>query len=259
MTERVPAFFISHGAPLLALDASDATHRFLSELGPSLCKPKAVLVVSAHWETDVPSVSSALRPETIHDFYGFPDSLYQMAYPAPGAPELAGRVAQLLGEAAIETRVDSARGLDHGAWIPMMLMYPQADVPVIQLSVQIAPGTEHHYAIGKALRPLRNEGVLIVGSGGLTHNLSEVELHSNSKDLPDWGAQFRTWVVSAVEQGRLDDLLQYRSMAPHAVRNHPREEHFLPLLVAAGAASAGTRVHADVAYRALAMDAFRFD
>lgn len=259
MTERVPAFFISHGAPSLALDPGDATYRFFCELGSALGKPEAVLVVSAHWEAATPSVSAARQPETIHDFYGFPEPLYRMQYPAAGAPELASRVGKLLGDAAIETKTEPERGLDHGAWVPLMLMYPQADVPVTQLSVQVALGSKHHYALGRALRPLRDEGVLILGSGGLTHNLGEVDLRSNSKNLPEWGSEFRSWIVSAIEQGRHDDLLEYRSLAPHAVRNHPREEHFLPLFVAVGAAGAGTRVHADVAFGSLAMDAFRFD
>ena len=259
MSERLPAYFISHGAPVLALDTDDPTHVFLSGLGGNIGKPKAVLVVSAHWEADAPSVSAAAQPETIHDFYGFPEPLYRLAYSCPGAPELASRVAQLLGDASLQTRIDMQRGLDHGAWIPLMLMYPDADVPVTQLSVQTSLGSEHHYELGRTLRPLRDEGVLILGSGGLTHNLREADLRSKSGELPDWAAQFRCWAVDAIEQGRHEDLLQYRTRAPHAVHNHPSEEHFLPLFVAAGAAEPGRRVHADVAYRSLAMDAFRFD
>jgi len=259
MSERLPAYFISHGAPVLALDTSDPTHHFLRQLGKSLGKPGAVLVVSAHWEADAPRISAAAQPETIHDFYGFPEPLYRLTYSCAGAPELASRVAGLLGDADLENHVDLQRGLDHGAWIPLMLMYPDADVPVTQLSVQTALGADHHYALGRALRSLRDEGVLILGSGGFTHNLSEVNLRSKSEELPDWAAQFRLWAVDAIEQGRHEDLLQYRTRAPHAVRNHPSEEHFLPLFVAAGAAESGRRVHADVAYRSLAMDAFRFD
>ena len=259
MSGRLPSVFISHGAPSLALDTNDPTHRFLGEFGPALGKPKAILVVSAHWESDAPRVSSVARPKTIHDFYGFPEPLYRLVYPAPGASELASHVVRLLGDAAITGQLDSQRGLDHGAWIPLMLMYPDADVPVTQVSVQVASGTSHHYQIGKALRPLRDEGVLIIGSGGFTHNLGEVDFASGSKSLPPWGVQFHDWALRAIEEGRHDDLLNYRSLAPHAVRNHPRDEHFLPLFVALGAGGAATRVHTDVAYRALAMDAFRFD
>lgn len=259
MSERLPAYFVSHGAPVLALDSGDPTHVFLNGLGKTIGKPKAVLVISAHWEAGAPSVSSVARPQTIHDFYGFPEPLYKLTYPCEGAPDLASRVAALLDDASIEVRVDAQRGLDHGAWIPLLLMYPEADVAVTQLSVQTRLGSEHHFAIGRALRPLRDEGVLILGSGGFTHNLGEVDLRSKSGELPDWAAQFRAWIVEAIEQGRHEDLLHYRSRAPFAVRNHPSEEHFLPLFVAAGAAQAGTRIHADVAYRSLVMDAFRFD
>ena len=259
MTQHFPSLFISHGAPTLALDVSDPTHRFLSGLGTALGRPKAVLVVSAHWEADAPRVSSASRPETIHDFYGFPDPLYRLKYPAPGAPALAKRVEQLLGDAGMPAAVDAERGMDHGAWIALMLMYPEADVPVTQLSVQVALGTGHHYQMGKALRVLRSEGVLIIGSGGFTHNLGEVDFRSESKMLPWWGAEFRAWAVRAIEEGRVEDLLNYRLAAPHAVRNHPREEHFLPLFTALGAGGQATCVHTDVAYGALAMDAFRFD
>ncbi|KPK35395.1 MAG: hypothetical protein AMJ66_01280 [Betaproteobacteria bacterium SG8_40] len=259
MTQDTPSLFISHGAPTIALDAGDATHRFLRGLGRALGRPEAVLVVSAHWEADAPHVSSAIRPETIHDFYGFPDPLYRLVYPAPGAPALASRVAQLLPDAGIQVTVDAERGLDHGAWIPLMLMYPEADIPVTQLSVQVASGPEHHYRVGKALRVLRREGVLIIGSGGFTHNLGAVDFHSESTVLPAWGEEFRAWVDRAIEEGRIDDLLNYRSMAPHAARNHPREEHFLPLFAALGAGGGATRVHTDVAYGTLAMDAYRFD
>ncbi|MGD2139937.1 MAG: class III extradiol ring-cleavage dioxygenase [Burkholderiales bacterium] len=259
MSDCLPTWFISHGAPVLALDADDPTHRFLRELGAAIGKPKAVLVISAHWEAATPQVSAAVQPETIHDFFGFPQPLYRLAYRCPGAPLLAARVAGLLGDGGIKADIDPKRGLDHGAWIPLMLMYPDADVPVTQLSVQTASGSEHHAALGRALRPLRDEGVLILGSGGFIHNLSEVDLRSKSDELPEWAAQFRGWICDAIEQGRHEDLLNYRSRAPHAVRNHPSEEHFLPLFVAAAAADSGKRVHADVAYRSLVMDAFRFD
>ncbi len=251
--------FVSHGAPTIALDVGDATHVFLSGLGKTLGRPEAALVVSAHWEADAPHVSSASRPETIHDFYGFPDPLYRLVYPAPGAPALASRVAKLCQDAGMQVTMDAERGLDHGAWIPLMLMYPEANVPATQLSVQVAMGPAHHYLIGKALRALRREGVLIIGSGGFTHNLGELDFRSGLAVLPGWGEEFRTWVVRAIEEGRVDDLLNYRSMAPHAGRNHPREEHFLPLFAALGAGGRATRVHTGVAYGSLAMDAFRFD
>lgn len=259
MSDRFPAVFVSHGAPTLALDRGDKTYRFLDGLGSQLGKPESVLVVSAHWEEASPSVSIAEKPETIHDFHGFPDALYEIAYSAPGAPEMAGRVSELLAGAGIPTRIDSKRGLDHGAWVPLSLMYPDADVPVTQLSVQTALGGGHHLAMGEALRPLRDEGVLILGSGGLTHNLGELDWSGATSTMPLWAAQFQEWIVKAIDENRKIDMAHYRSLAPHASRNHPSEEHFLPLLVALGAGDNGSRIHTDVCFGTLAMDAFRFD
>ena len=259
MSNRVPAAFVSHGAPTLVIEAADRTHRFLEGLGPQLGKPEAVLVVSAHWEQDTASVSAAVKPETIHDFRGFPDVLYEISYPAAGAPELAGRVSELLTGAGIPARIDSERGLDHGAWVPMSLIYPDADIPVAQLSVQTGLGGEHHLALGKALSPLRDEGVLILGSGGLTHNLGELDWSGTTTSMPAWASEFQEWIFEAIDQNRKSDLANYRVLAPHAARNHPTEEHFLPLLVALGAGDKGSRIHSDVCFGTLAMDAYRFD
>ena len=259
MSNRFPAIFVSHGAPTLAINPADPTYRFLSGLGSQLGRPKSVLVISAHWEEAVPTVSAVTNPETIHDFHGFPKALYEMAYPAPGAAKLAGRVAELLNDADIPARIDTNRGLDHGAWVPMSLMYANADVPVTQLSVQTALGGDHHLAMGEALRPLRDEGVLIMGSGGLTHNLAELDWSGATSTMPVWAAEFQDWIVKAVDENRKNDMAHYRSLAPHASRNHPGEEHFLPLLVASGAGDRGNRIHSDVCFGALAMDAYRFD
>jgi 4,5-DOPA dioxygenase extradiol len=259
MGKRIPAVFVSHGAPTLAIDSADRTHQFLKGFGPQLGKPQSVLLVSAHWEQQIPTVSAAIKPETIHDFGGFPDVLYEMRYPAAGAPELAERVSTLLASAGIAARINSARGLDHGAWVPMSLMYPHADVPVAQLSVQTALGGEHHLALGQALRPLRDEGVLILGSGSLTHNLGELDWSGAAANMPAWASEFQEWVLEAVVHDRQDELAKYRSRAPHAARNHPTEEHFLPLLVALGAGGKGSRVHTDVCFGTLAMDAYRFE
>ena len=154
MSDRVPAIFVSHGAPTLAIDPADPTYRFLDGLGSQFGKPKSVLVISAHWEQATPSVSAVIKPETIHDFSGFPQALYEINYPAPGAPELAERACALLTGAGIPTRIDPGRGLDHGAWVPLSLMYPDADIPVTQLSVQTALGGEHHLAVGKGIASL---------------------------------------------------------------------------------------------------------
>lgn len=259
MSDRTPAIFVSHGAPTLAIDSTDKTHRFLGDLGSQLGKPDAVLVISAHWEQAIPSVSCSAEPETIHDFHGFPAALYEIAYTAPGAPDLAGRVSDLLSSAGLPTRIDPGRGLDHGAWVPMSLMYSGADVPVMQLSVQSSLGGDHHLALGKALRPLREEGVLIMGSGGLTHNLGELDWSGSVSTIPAWASEFQDWVFEAIDGNRKNDLANYRILAPYASRNHPSEEHFLPLLVAMGAGDQGRRIHTDVCFGTLVMDAYRFD
>ena len=261
MAERFPAVFVSHGAPTLPIEASPARD-FLSGLGQTLGKPEAILVVSAHWENGEAAVSAVARPETIHDFFGFPQELYQMAYPAPGAPDLASRVSKLLGGKGIATHLHPTRGLDHGAWVPLLLMYPDADIPVTQLTVQPALGTGHHFRLGEALRPLRDEGVLILGSGGTTHNLYEFGRHRRDAPPPAWVTGFQEWLARTIESADTDEILNYRERGPDAVRNHPSEEHFLPIFAAAGAGNpniAGRRIHRSHTFGVLAMDAYRFD
>jgi 4,5-DOPA dioxygenase extradiol len=255
-----PALFVSHGAPTMILEPV-AVRDFLSALGSALPRPRAVLAVSAHWETDVAAVSGVQQPDTIHDFYGFPAPLYALRYQAPGAPDLARRVVQLLEAAGLPCRIDAQRGLDHGAWVPLMLMYPDAQIPVTQLSVQTARGAAHHFRLGQALRALREDGVLVLASGGLTHNLFEFRGHAVDDPAPDWVAQFRDWMADVVEAGRDEDLIQYRARAPHGALNHPSEEHLFPLLVAAGARTPsvpGRRLHTSTTYGVLAMDAYQF-
>ncbi len=255
-----PSLFLSHGAPTLALQDGPA-HRFLRGYGEVLGRPAAILMVSAHWESDTPMLGATEAPETIHDFFGFPAALYEILYAAPGAPELARRAAALLEAAGQGATLDARRGLDHGAWVPLLLMYPEAEVPVAQLSLQSRLGPAHHLRLGEALAPLRDEGILIVGSGGFTHNLSEFRGQAADSPAPDWVTGFADWMSEAIEAGRRDDLLDYRRRAPHARRNHPSEEHLLPLYVAMGAGGAetgGRRVHASFTYGVLAMDAFAF-
>ena len=261
MAERFPAVFVSHGAPTLPIEASPARD-FLAGLGKTLGKPEAILAVSAHWESSEAAVSAVENPETIHDFFGFPQELYRMAYAAPGAPELASRVSGLLGDKGISTHVHPTRGLDHGAWVPLLLMYPDADIPVTQLTVQPPLGTLHHWQLGEALRPLRDEGVLILASGGATHNLYEFGRHRRDAPAPAWVTGFQEWLASTIENGKKDDFLHYRERGPDAARNHPSEEHFLPIYAAAGAGDpgvAGRRIHRSHTFGILAMDAYRFD
>ncbi|MEC4594862.1 MULTISPECIES: DODA-type extradiol aromatic ring-opening family dioxygenase [Nitrospirillum] len=260
---RQPVYFISHGSPMLALQDSDA-RRFLQTLGRDIRAagiPRAILMLSAHWETAAPTASLADRPETIHDFGGFPRALFEMRYPAPGAPEVARAALAALAAAGITVTGGEARGLDHGAWVPLILMFPEADIPVAQLSIQPHLGPAHHRRLGEALRPLRDQGVLIIASGSLTHNLRDLAWEGTDEVAP-WAAAFQSWIhdkVSGADVAALDD---YRARAPFARQNHPRDEHLLPLFAAVGAATPGQpgrRLHGSVQLGALAMDAYRFD
>jgi 4,5-DOPA dioxygenase extradiol len=256
----LPSLFLSHGAPTLPLTDTPA-RAFLSELGGRLPAPRAILVVSAHWETAVPTVSAVARNDTIHDFHGFPRQLYELRYPAPGAPLVAARVADLLRDAGLDCETDHNRGLDHGAWVPLLLMYPRADIPVLQLSVQPHRGPRHHLVMGRALAALRQESVLVIGSGSLTHDLSEFRGHGPNDPAPDWVNAFADWFQSRLAAGETDDLLDYRRQAPFAVKNHPSEEHLLPLYVALGAAGEhphAERLHASSTYSILRMDIYAF-
>ncbi|TWB11895.1 4,5-DOPA dioxygenase extradiol [Nitrospirillum amazonense] len=260
---RQPVYFISHGSPMLALQDS-AARRFLQSLGRDIRAagaPRAILVLSAHWETAAPTASLADRPETIHDFGGFPRALFEMRYPAPGAPEVARAALAALATSGITVTAGEARGLDHGAWVPLTLMFPEADIPVAQLSIQPHLGPAHHRRLGEALRPLRDQGVMIIASGSLTHNLRDLAWEGTDEVVP-WAAAFQSWIhdkVSGADVAALDD---YRARAPFARQNHPRDEHLLPLFAAVGAASPGQpgrRLHDSVQLGALAMDAYRFD
>lgn len=253
---QMPALFLSHGSPMLALE-DEPTTRFLRDLPKLLPKPAAIVVASAHWETDIPLVSGSPHPDTIHDFYGFPRELYTLRYRAPGAPDLAAKIKGLLGEADIEAAIDGKRGLDHGAWDPLIVMYPGADIPVLEISVQPARDAAWHYRVGEALAPLKDDNVLIVGSGNLTHNLNEA-FRGHHPQTPEWVEAFAEWVAAKVEDDDIQSLLNWQRAAPHANRNHPTPEHFLPFFVALGAArnSPPRRLNKQLALGVLAMDAY---
>jgi 4,5-DOPA dioxygenase extradiol len=256
----LPSLFVSHGAPSTLLD-DVPVHRFLASCAADWPWPEAVLVVSAHWEQPATSVTGAARPATIHDFGHFGPELARYRYPAPGAPELAAEVAATLTLAGIPAEVDRTRGLDHGAWVPMALLYPDADVPVLQISINPRGGPAWHLALGSALRPFRDRA-LILASGNLTHNLYEITWRDPEGPILDWAGVFADWMSTALAEAREEDLLNYRRLAPFAVRNHPTEEHLLPLFTAMGAAgrgATGKRIHASHTYGTLAMDAYRFD
>ncbi|KAF5457959.1 hypothetical protein F2P56_022029 [Juglans regia] len=229
-------FYISHGAPTLSIDESLPARHFLKAWQDRcLCqRPTSILVVSGHWEATVPTVNViAGRNETIHDFYNFPEQMYKLKYPAPGAPELAKKVKELLMASGFEhVEEDKTRGLDHGAWVPLMLMYPEADIPVCQLSVQPNRDGSYHYNLGKALAPLKEEGVLIMGSGSATHNLRA----PRNCPTPPWALDFDTWLKDALLEGRYKDVNQWEEKAPCAKMAHPWPDHLYPLHVAVGAA-----------------------
>ena len=233
MPEPLKTLFLSHGAPTLAVEENAFT-RAWAELGRTLPRPERILMVSAHWETERPAVSTAPAPETIHDFSGFPRELYAVRYPAKGAPDLAKRVQSLVESAGMRCEADPARGLDHGAWVPLKWMYPKADIPVTQLSVQPHLGPRHHHALGQALSPLRQEGVLVLGSGGIVHNLRELDW-GRSGGVMEWARAFNDWIAQRLESGALEELLDYRRLAPQPSRAHPTEDHFDPFFVALGA------------------------
>lgn len=234
MTTRTPTLFLSHGAPTLPIDPSLPSGGF-TVLSQHLPRPQSVLMLSAHWGTMRPAVSTATQPETIHDFYGFPRALYEIQYPAPGAPEMAQRAAALLREQGVPVD-EEAHGLDHGAWVPMLLMFPDADVPVAQLSVQPRANAAHHFALGRALRSLRDEGVMVIGSGQITHNLREADFSARPEDADPRVAEFTEWFENHLAARDIDALLDYRQRAPHAALMHPTDEHLLPVFAALGAA-----------------------
>jgi 4,5-DOPA dioxygenase extradiol len=256
----LPALFVPHGAPTFALQPGDAGAA-LAHLSHQLGEVKAVLVVSAHWDTGAPTLGIASRPETIHDFSGFPQALYSVRYPAPGAVPWAMEARALLEEAGFEVKFDPLRGLDHGAWIPLRLMFPDATVPVFTLSLQSHLGPEHHYRIGRALAPLREAGVLIVGSGNLTHNLAHFRQLRRATHAPAYVTEFQGWVRDKLASGDAASLLDYRALAPGAEAAHPTDEHLLPLYVALGAAGAdfaAEQVYSGIEHNMLAMDAYAF-
>lgn len=236
---KQPVLFLSHGSPMTAL-GGDQLNATWAALARRLQKPAAILVVSAHWTTRLPIVSGSAQPETIHDFGGFPSELYAMRYPAPGQPALAQRIKQQLTEAGIATGIDANRGLDHGAWVPLRSLFPAADVPVLQLSVQPERCARHHHAVGAALASLANENILIVATGHMTHNLREY-MHPVGEQPTPAAKAFRDWVHARLMANATDQLFGWQQDAPGAKAAHPTPEHFLPLFVALGAAGSEHR------------------
>ena len=253
----LPTLFISHGSPMLALEPG-ASGPALARLAAQLPRPRAILVVSAHWESDDLRVTGAARPATWHDFRGFPAQLYAVQYPAPGDPRLAEQIAERLNVAGLPTDFDAERPLDHGAWVPLSLMYPAADIPVVQLSLPSEQGPALQSRIGRALADLRKQDVLLIGSGSITHNLGKLDWHAGPETIEPWAQAFRDWMVDRLAAGDDAALHDYRRLAPQALRNHPSDEHLLPLFFARGAGGAFRVEHSGFTHGALGMDIYSF-
>lgn len=261
MTLPLPSLFVPHGAPTFALHPGAAGNA-IAAAASTLPLPRAIVVISAHWDTDEPTVGFADRPETIYDFYGFAQALYALRYPATGCPEAAAEVVAAIRSAGLPAHEDPTRGLDHGAWVPLRMMFPEADVPVIPLSIQSHAGVEHAWRLGKSLAPLSGRGFLMIGSGNITHNLNDFRQVSRSPgQTPAYVRDFADWIAARLRVGDIPALLDYRRQAPQAVQAHPTDEHLLPLFVALGAAGDAPhaeRFHAGIDSHVLAMDAYTF-
>lgn len=253
--------FVPHGSPMFALQPG-AAGSAMSDVVGRLPAPRAIIVVSPHWETAVPTVGTATRLDTIHDFGGFDPRLFEIQYPATGCPEAAQQVVAALQAAGLPMQTDAQRGLDHGAWVPLRQMFPDADVPVIPLSVQHHGGPAHAYRVGQALAPLAEQGFLIVASGNVTHNLRDWQIISmTGQPTPDYVQQFADWIHTQMTEHHTEALLGYRQTQAAGSRAHPRDEHLLPLFTALGAAGAGAK--AEAFYRGIydhviAMDGYAF-
>jgi 4,5-DOPA dioxygenase extradiol len=243
-----------------AIDPGEAGRGWIA-LGRTLPHPRAILIASAHWETQVPMLTGNPKPETIHDFGGFPEELYKLRYDAPGLPELAAKAVALLKSAGIAAGIDGCRGLDHGAWVPLRYLFPDANVPVVQLSLQPELGPAHHLRLGRALESLSDQGVLVIGSGHTTHNLRDWMANRRRHEPLRYAQEFASWLQARLAARDTDALVAYREQAPDAVRAHPSEEHFLPLFVALGAAGSGAtaeRIIEGFEAGALSVDSYLF-
>ncbi|GAA3975560.1 class III extradiol ring-cleavage dioxygenase [Allohahella marinimesophila] len=255
---KMPSLFVSHGSPTFALEPGVAGAR-LRELGERLPRPKSILVLSPHWQTVVSRVTTATRLATIHDFGGFPKALYEMRYDPAGHPELAQRVIDLLRSDGWQAEADADRGLDHGAWVPLMHLYPAADIPVVQVSMPRTLTPESALAMGRALASLADDGVLIIGSGSLTHNLADVRMGHEKPD--ERAVAFRDHIREGLVSGDEVCLLTALEKAPYASWAHPTSEHYLPLLFALCASSGNAQpelIEAGVVHGVLSMDSVMF-
>lgn len=262
----LPALFLSHGSPMVALEPG-AAGAFMQRLGPAIeatfGRPRAILAISPHTAARQPVLLAGERHEAVPDFGGFPEALYRLRYDAPGAPALADAVQRRLGEAGLDVLRAEAGGLDHGIWVPLRYLWPQADIPVLPLALVPSMTPAQLFELGRALAPLRAEGVLVMATGSMTHNLRLVAESGRRPDLPERAesAAFRGWMHERAAARDWEALFDYRRRAPHAAFMHPSDEHLLPFYVAAGAGGRDTaplRLHESVTYGVLAMDAYAF-
>lgn len=261
MNPILPVLFVPHGSPMFALHPGPAGVA-MREVIARLSTVQGIVVISPHWETTVPTVGTATRLATIHDFGGFDPRLYEIRYSAAGCPEAAQQVVDALQAAGLPAGTDAQRGLDHGAWVPLRQMFPDADVPIVPLSVQHHGGPRHAYRVGQALAPLTQQGLLIVASGNITHNLRDWQsLRASERPTPDYVTQFADWVHAQMTGRHTEALLEYRRTQPAGIRAHPRDEHLLPLFTALGAA--GSEAQPEAFFRGIydhviAMDGYAF-
>jgi 4,5-DOPA dioxygenase extradiol len=255
--QTLPGLFISHGSPMLALNPEQvgpALHR----LSLNLPRPQAIVIMSAHWESQALEVNTGVRPETWHDFRGFPPELYEIRYPAPGQPELAEEILKHLSEAGLEAHANNSRPRDHGVWMPLLHMFPEADIPVVEISLPMHMSAQQIYQIGQILSVLREQQILLIGSGSITHNLAELSWHGDRQDVPVWASTFRNYVVQKLSHQDYDAILDWQTL-PYVQRNHPTLEHFAPLFFAMGTGNRFNIVHSSFTMGALGMDIYRFD
>ncbi|MBM7566265.1 DODA-type extradiol aromatic ring-opening family dioxygenase [Paenibacillus sacheonensis] len=255
----MPSYFFAHGAPSIVLEDNEYT-KLLKQFKDHSPKPRAIVLFSAHWEESIQTVSAAPAYETIYDFGGFQDELYRMTYPARSDESLVERIQSLFTKQGIENVRNEQRGLDHGAWAVLKLLYPEADIPVVALSVNRHLPLAQQYEIGKALAALREQDVLLIGSGGTVHNLRK--LNWRSEGIDRWAEQFDDWIQEKLEMWDTEALFQYRELAPHAQEAVPTSEHFIPLLLAMGTGDAGRSarlLHRSYQYGNLGLSCWQFN
>ncbi|BBH23705.1 dioxygenase [Paenibacillus baekrokdamisoli] len=255
----VPSYFFAHGAPSLVIEEHGYTD-FLKSFAKDKVKPKAIVLFSAHWESTIQSIGAVDTYSTIYDFSGFPEQLYQITYPAHGDAALSDQIQTLFAEKGIPSRLDHERGLDHGAWAVLKLLYPDADIPVIALSVNRNLTNEQQYQIGQALAELREQDIMIIGSGGTVHNLRRIEWGANA--AADWAVSFDQWLKSKLETWDLEALFNYREEAPYGKDSVPTSEHFIPLLLAMGTGDRNRQaklVYQDYQMGTLSLSCWKFE